>query len=381
MILADLPDDEEMRLQELSSYDVLGNEAEEDFNDLSALAVQIFNCPIALVTLIDDNRQWFKGKNGTGETSNSRALSFCSHTILHNNVMVLEDATKDNRFFDNPAVTGFNIRFYAGAPILSPAGYKLGTVCLFDVKPGVLSAADKNSLTLLAKQAAKLLELRKKNLVIRQRAEDIIALKSTIIGQMMQVQIDDKIAMAHQLHEDLAQRIASGLLYLRTAENSTEGRPDLIHNAAKQLEDTLAGIKHLTYSIVPQAINVLPADSLIKEYIEKIAPAFDFNITVSTESIAATNYSNMAVHVIGIIGQWLKVLAQKNISAVHIMVNIEEQFELLFEDNAALAEPEKRKQEVFESSIYDRVKSMHGSTELLSGEGRQVLRICLPLKE
>lgn len=381
MILADLPDDEEMRLLELSSYDVLGNEAEEDFNDLSALAVQIFNCPIALVTLIDNNRQWFKGKNGTGETSNSRALSFCSHTILHNNVMVVEDATKDNRFFDNPAVTGFNIRFYAGAPILSPAGYKLGTVCLFDVKPGVLSAADKDSLTLLAKQAAKLLELRKKNMVIRQRAEDIIALKSTIIGQMMQVQIDDKIEMAHKLHEDLAQRIASGLLYLRTAENSTDGRPDLIHNAAKQLEDALAGIKNLTYSIVPQAINVLPADSLIKEYIEKIAPAFDFSITVNTESIAETNYSNMAVHVIGIIGQWLKVLAQKNISAVHIAVNIEDQFELLFEDNAALAEPEKRKQEVFESSIYDRVKSMYGSTELLTGEGRQVLRICLPLKE
>ncbi len=382
MILADLPDDEEMRLVELSSYDVLGNESEEDFNNLAQLAVQIFNCPIALVTLIDNNHQWFKGKSGTSETDNSRDLSFCSHTILQNDVMVVEDASKDKRFFDNPVVAGdFNIRFYAGAPILSPAGFKLGTVCLFDIKPGVLSETDKKSLVLLAKQAGKLLELRKKNLVIRQRAEDIIAIKSTIIGQMMQVQVDDKISMAHTLHEDLAQRIASGLLYLRTAENSSGTRPDLIHNAAKQLEEALADIKSLTYSIVPQAINVLPADSLIKEYIEKIAPAFDFSITINTESIAETNYSNMAVHVIGIIGQWLKVLAQKNISAVHIAVNIEDQFELLFEDNAGLAEPEKRKQEVFESSIFDRVKSMHGSTELLTGEGRQVLRICLPLKE
>ncbi|MDN3656883.1 GAF domain-containing protein [Ferruginibacter paludis] len=382
MMVADLPDEEEMRLLELNSYDVLGNESEEDFNDLATLAVQIFNYPIALVSLIDNNHQWFKGKSGTNETGNSRDLSFCAHTILQDNVMVVEDATKDKRFFDNPVVAGdFNIRFYAGAPILSPAGYKLGTVCLFDVKPGILSEADKKSLILLAKQASKLLELRKKNLVIRQRAEDIIELKSTIIGQMMQVQIDDKISMAHTLHEDLAQRIASGLLCLRTAENSSSSRPDLIHNAAKQLEEVLAGIKSLTYSIVPQAINVLPADVLIKEYIEKVAPAFDFSITINTESIAENNYSNIAVHAIGIIGQWLKVLAQKSITNVHIAVNIEDRFEILFEDNAAAAEPEKRKQEVLESSIYDRVKSMHGSTELFSLNGRQVLKISLPLVE
>lgn len=295
--------------------------------------------------------------------------------------MVVEDATKDQRFFDNPAVSGdFNIRFYAGAPILSPAGFKLGTVCLFDVKPGVLSAADKKSLTMLAKQAGKLLELRKKNMVIRQRAEDIIALKSTIIGQILQVQVDDKISMAYKLHEDFAQRLASGLLYLRTAENSKEDRKDLIHNAAKQLEDTLAAVKTLSYSMVPQAINLLPADSLIKEYIEKIAPAFAFRITVNTESIAENNYSNIALHAIEMIGQWLKVLAQKNISAVHITVNLEDRFELLFEDNSAEAESEKRKQEVFESMIYDLVKSMQGSTEIFSLRDRQVLKISLPLK-
>ncbi len=131
MIHPTLPSNEEMRIVELSSYNLQNPDTEEDFNQLSVLVAQFFECPIALITVIDNDRQWFKGKTGTTETGNSRELSFCGHTLLQNDVMVVEDATNDERFFDNPFVTGdFKIRFYAGAPIVSEDGFKLGSVCI-----------------------------------------------------------------------------------------------------------------------------------------------------------------------------------------------------------------------------------------------------------
>ena len=106
MIVPALPHNEEMRVVELASYNLQNTDTDQDFNDLSALVAQFFKCPIALITVLDSNRQWFKGKTGTTETGNSRELSFCGYTLLQNEVMVVEDATNDDRFFDNPFVTG-----------------------------------------------------------------------------------------------------------------------------------------------------------------------------------------------------------------------------------------------------------------------------------
>ena len=102
MISAEFPENEEMRLFDLASYDLQDADTEEEFDQLSQLMAQYFKCPIALVTVIDRDHQWFKGKAGTNETGNLRSLSFCSHTFLINDVMVVEDASKDKRFFDNP---------------------------------------------------------------------------------------------------------------------------------------------------------------------------------------------------------------------------------------------------------------------------------------
>ena len=163
MKIAPLPHNEALRLQDLYSYQLLDTPSESDFDELVELASRICNCPISLITLLDKDRQWFKAKKGINADGTSRDEAFCSHAILQDEVMIVKDATKDERFFDNPFVIGDpNVRFYAGAPIVSRSGHKLGTICLIDSKPKSFTKEEEALLQLLAKQASRLLEIHKK---------------------------------------------------------------------------------------------------------------------------------------------------------------------------------------------------------------------------
>ncbi|MFZ8198416.1 ATP-binding protein [Alteromonas portus] len=161
---APIPVDEEERLAELLSYDVLDTEAEQLFDDLTALASQICETPIALISLIDPDRQWFKSRVGLDAEETSREIAFCSHAILQEEVFEISNATLDPRFHDNPLVTGApDIRFYAGAPLITPSGHAIGTLCAIDRKPKTLTEAQKASLQTLSKSVVAHLELKRKN--------------------------------------------------------------------------------------------------------------------------------------------------------------------------------------------------------------------------
>ena len=159
---APLPKNEAKRLKVLWQYDVLDTVPEEVFDDLTDLAAHICEAPIALISLVDENRQWFKSRVGTSLKETSRDVSFCAHAILQNGLFVIPDATKDARFKDNPIVTGPpKVRFYAGAPLKSPDGYALGTLCVLDKKPKQLRAEQKRALIVLARHVETQLELRR----------------------------------------------------------------------------------------------------------------------------------------------------------------------------------------------------------------------------
>ncbi|MGC8120343.1 ATP-binding protein [Marinobacter sp. VGCF2001] len=145
------PTNEAERLSALEAMELLDTPAEERFDRVTRLAASLFDVPIALVSLVDKDRQWFKSCYGLGAKQTGRDISFCGHSILGAETFVVEDALKDERFADNPLVTGDpKIRFYAGAPLKDRSGYRMGTLCIIDRKPRILTPSEQNSLRDLA---------------------------------------------------------------------------------------------------------------------------------------------------------------------------------------------------------------------------------------
>ena len=151
MSTAPIPVNEVERIIDLRALEILDTPAEERFDRITRIAQKLFDVPIALVSLVDEDRQWFKSRLGIDATETPRELSFCAHAILDDRILLVPDANSDERFKDNPLVTGDpRIRFYAGAPIDSPSGNKVGTLCVIDRKPRDLSAEDLETLRDLA---------------------------------------------------------------------------------------------------------------------------------------------------------------------------------------------------------------------------------------
>ncbi|CAM3523275.1 sensor histidine kinase [Aequorivita lipolytica] len=164
MIYPKFPKNEEERLAELKKYNLLDTLSENDFDNITKLIAAICELPISLITLLDAERNFFKSHIGINFNQSPRSVSFCAHAILQDDeIFIIEDATKDERFKDNPLVTENKAVFYAGVPLINPNGFKLGTLCVFDYKPRKLSDVQIISLKSLAKQVVNLFELRKKN--------------------------------------------------------------------------------------------------------------------------------------------------------------------------------------------------------------------------
>ena len=169
MIAAPKPENEKERIAALYEYNVLDTISEKDYDDITQIAADICDMPISLISIIDHDRQWFKSHVGMDETETHRDIAFCAHAILDpSELFIVNDVEKDERFHDNPLVTGpHSIRFYAGIPLLSDSGYPLGTLCVIDKKPNTLSAAQKATLKALGRQVVANLEAHKANLELQ----------------------------------------------------------------------------------------------------------------------------------------------------------------------------------------------------------------------
>lgn len=181
-------DDEAARLAALRRYRILDTEPERAFDDLALLASHICQTPMALISLIDADRQWFKARTGLDATETPRAVSFCTHAITQRDLFIVPDARDDERFRNNPFVTGGPfVRFYAGAPLVTPEGHALGTICVIDSVPRTLTPEQREALDALRRQVQAQLELRRNlhelrtALAARDHAEaDVMKLSSMI---------------------------------------------------------------------------------------------------------------------------------------------------------------------------------------------------------
>lgn len=154
MTPAPIPADEDERLSALRALLLLDTPPEERFDRLARFVAEQLDVPIALLTLVDGQRQWFKARVGLDATETPRDISFCGHAIMKNDLFIVEDASRDPRFSDNPLVTGEpHIRFYVGAPLIAPGGHRIGTLCVIDTVPRTLGPVELSILDALRRLA------------------------------------------------------------------------------------------------------------------------------------------------------------------------------------------------------------------------------------
>ena len=303
------------RLKDLDSYSILDTLPEADYDNLTAIAAEICGTPIALVSLIDDKRQWFKSHHGLDATETPREFAFCAHAINEgDDVFVVQDSRSDVRFHDNPLVTGNpHVIFYAGVPLISENNLPLGTLCVIDHEPKSLSEGQISSLTALANQVVNLLKLRKSN---AQLEESILRLevkndelerfayvaahdlKSPLIGIAGLAKlfssdygsiIDDKGQKMLDLIEgaaDKLRRLIDSLLEYSRSENVLNENKSIIN--LKLLEKDIYGLfsfdKELKFIVKTTLIEIFANRTALDQIlINLVANAIKYNNMDSTE--------------------------------------------------------------------------------------------------
>lgn len=248
---------EKERLQLLESYSILDTLPETDFDNLTAIASVICNIPISLITLLDNDRQWFKSHHGLATTETPRDHAFCAHAIHDaDNVFIVQDAREDNRFHDNPLVTGDpNVIFYAGVPLTNSLGLPLGTLCVIDNKPNTLNEIQLNALKSLADQVMNLLELRKNKEFLQQAMSELeesnkeLERFAYIAAHDLKSPLNNISSLSNFLKEEYAPKIdeeGQALIgYIQTSSDQLRGLIDGMleySKSTKMIQDTKSEI-------------------------------------------------------------------------------------------------------------------------------------------
>jgi len=282
------PDDERERLRALLRYSILDTGPEQAFDDLTGLASQICGVPIALVSLIDEHRQWFKSRVGLDAPETPRELAFCGHAILQDEVFEVRNALADPRFADNPLVAGApDIRFYAGAPLITNDGFKLGTLCVIDRVPRQLSAEQLAALRVLGRQVIAQLELRKTAAMLTRSLLDLqsarapssaVLLEEPVWQDTGEVQRAFLAHVTHDLRTPLNAIIGFGQLLAEAGEVEATERREIANNInlagayMLRLVDDILDVGRLESGTGTFACEAIELEALARATLETLRP-------------------------------------------------------------------------------------------------------------
>lgn len=259
-----LPANEPERLNILSEYQLLDTLPEKDYDTITDLVVSICDVPVSLITLLDKDRNYFKSHHGVPFQESPRNISFCGHAILTDGpIFIIEDARLDERFVDNPLIEQASAIFYAGVPLVNPQGHALGTLCVFDHQPRVLSKSQQQALITLGRQTVNTMELRRQNLKLKAAKSELvkhnIELKNfaSLVSHDLKSPLTNIISLSQLLKDDLDGLSDDSLEYLQYIEDS-----------ALILKDYIDGI--LLHYKADELIEAKREDVLLSELTEDI---------------------------------------------------------------------------------------------------------------
>ncbi len=319
MIPAPLPANETERLNALEEYNILDTLPETEFDDITRIASHVCGMPISLITLLDQTRQWFKSNYGLEIAQTPREQAFCGYTILDaEKPFIVNDSSKDERFADNPLVTGdTNVAFYGGIPLVNPQGFVLGALCVIDHKPNNLNAEQVKTLQSLARQIVALLELKR---TLNQLSQSQFQLKGAY---------EDLEKFAYMASHDLKSPLGNivSLAYLiedLVGEQLPEEAKEylsLINSSAFQLSHIIDGI--LEYSKSSQLLvdkkELIAVSQFIKEVVALLSLPEGFNITWQQDNLNVfTNRIALTQIMLNLVSNAVKYNDKKAGGEVHI---------------------------------------------------------------
>lgn len=231
-----LPENEKLRQNAVNQYQLLDTLPEQSYNEITALVSLITDAPISLITLLDQDRNFLKSHHGVPFNQSPRDISFCGHAIISDDpITIIEDARTDERFKDNPLVTEQNAVFYAGVPLVNPDGYRLGTLCVFDVKPNSLNEKQIQTIRVLANQVVSLFEQRLVNLELIKLQEELLLrnenLKkfANVVSHDLKSPLANITSLIDLVEKDLKNQLTSeSLEYLEYLKGSSDSLREYI---------------------------------------------------------------------------------------------------------------------------------------------------------
>jgi signal transduction histidine kinase len=342
MIVPQIPKNENERLKALKSYSILDTLPETDYDDLTSIAAEICGTPIALISLIDEERQWFKSHHGVDATETPKEYAFCAHAINDiDNTFIIPDSRKDERFHDNPLVTNEpNVIFYAGVPLVNSQKLALGTLCVIDHTPKQLSPSQIKSLRALANQVINLLELRKNKDLLE---KSILKLEERNLGLERFAYV-----AAHDLKSPLIG--ISGISQLFTEKYSSsidQNGKDMLKmmiNATDKLRKLVDGL--LEYSKSESVLNenkaLINIEALLKEINSLFSSCNNLELRLNT-NIREIFANRTAIDqiLINLVTNAIKYNDKDKIEITVGFFETETHYECFVEDNGTGIEPSK----------------------------------------